>query len=97
MTGSEPHTYIKSSVWCSGTTYFIDGNRYKISNNMWSSIDSEQVKKKLDKNSENNLYKYFNRYIERFINANKKRLNCIKHEAFDFIRKVDNDYPKLSK
>lgn len=97
MTNKKPHQYLKSSVWCNNSNYYIDGVVYKLSSEVWKNTDPKKVKKLLDEHNPDNSYAYFNKHIENFANANRKYFDYIKFEAVSFIRKVVKDYAGIKK
>lgn len=89
----EPFKFLKSSVWNgAGNRYIIDGEALKISISDLMKMDSKDVITKLNKLNEENTYKYFNEYIEKFIEANSARFNFIVSEATQFIIEEKRDY-----
>lgn len=97
ITGQNPHTYIENSVWCNGAMYYIDGLKYKLDNDVWQNINSEDVRCLLDEYSKTNTYRYFNKFIESFVNANKIYLNSIRYETTSFIRSLIKSHPDIPK
>lgn len=88
---------LKSSVWAANSVYFIDGKKYSLSTKMIREADVEEICKKLDENKnlvlrESEAYKIFDENISRFVQANQKRLNFIKNEAFEFVQKTVRDF-----
>ena len=89
----QPLKYINSSVWNStGNKYIVDGVRLKLSINKLIKKDPKKVIEQLNKFKSQNSYDYFNSTIDKFINANKKRLNLIVSEATGFIKRVSFGY-----
>lgn len=90
----EPFSLAKSSVWNNANRYYINGKSVSISSSTFRNADCDKLKNKLDeiklKYSEeiDDAEKEFNQQIEKFIQANKTRLNFIKDEAFDFVQKT---------
>ena len=77
----KPFEFVKKSVWCNHSIYFIDGEKYRISNEMWNEINAAIIKNKLEQLKSQNTYEYFNLYVKKFILANKKHFNEIRFEA----------------
>lgn len=88
----EPNQFIKSSVWASNSRYYIDGKSFSLPSKLFNKINIDDVIKKINKYKEQNNYIFFDEYIERFIKANKIRLNVLKEEAFLFIKNVSSKY-----
>lgn len=97
ITNQKAHTYMKSSVWCNGAMYYIDGIKYKLDNDVWKNINPEDVRSLLDEYGKTNTYQYFNKFIENFINANKIYLNSIRYETTSFIRSLIKSHPNIPK
>ena len=95
MTNKKPDQYLKSSVWCNNSNYYIDRVVYKLSSEVWKNTAPKKVKKLLDEHSPDNRSAYFDKHIKNFINANKKYFDYIKFEAVSFIHKVVKDYVGL--
>lgn len=93
----KPFEFVKKSVWCNHSIYFIDGEKHRISNEMWNEINAAIIKNKLEQLKSQNTYEYFNLYVKRFILANKKHFNEIRFEAMKFIRKVISQYEAMPK
>lgn len=85
---AKPLAFANNSVWCSDSRYYIDGKPKMLTISVFHKVDVNEVIRKLDKYGEDNRYDQFNIYIERFIKANRERLNYLKDEAFSFIRKA---------
>lgn len=88
-----PLKYINSSVWASDNRYYIDGKLKLVSSSLFANANIAELIKELGQYKSQNSYAVFDFYIEKFVNANLDRLNYIKSEAFDFIRKTASDYP----
>ena len=88
----EPNQFIKSSVWASNSRYYIDGKSFILSSKLFNEINVDDVIKKMNKYIKKNHYIFFDKYIKRFIEANKVRLNILKEEAFSFIKNVSSKY-----
>lgn len=87
--GKQPNFYVKDSVWAStGSRYFINGKVKNITRKMYAEADVEQISKDVVKYKEINTYEYFEIYAERFVKANKDRLNYLIDEATEFVRET---------
>lgn len=87
-----PQELSKSSIWAANNRYYIDGKGISIPNSVFQHADTDAVSEKLEVNAASNTYKYFDKYIEAFINANRNRLNYLKNEAFEFVRKTASGF-----
>lgn len=88
----EPHIYLKESIWASNNRYYIQGKPIVISNQIYQEANIEELILLLKKYSKDNSYEYFNRYIDKFIKANKNRLYYLKEEAYSFIHKSSENF-----
>lgn len=84
----EPYAYIEKSIWAADNRYYIDGKSIPISSETFLKADTDAIGLKLEQYKENNSYKYFDKHIHNFIKANTARLNELKEEAFEFVRKT---------
>lgn len=84
----EPNEFIKKSVWAANSRYYIDGKSIAISSKTFQLADTDSLINKIGHYKKNNSYKYFEMSISKFVEANKSRLNCLKTEAFEFVRKM---------
>ncbi|KGN00918.1 phosphoadenosine phosphosulfate reductase [Clostridium novyi A str. 4570] len=89
----KPFKYVKDSVWISSTSkYIVNGERLKVTLKDLMKNNPAKVIDSLNKLNEKNTYEFFNNYVEKFINANKKRFNYITYESTEFIKKVSDGY-----
>ena len=97
----KPFEYADHSVWCAGANnYIVDGKRIRVSFSELSKQPAETVIKKL-KEHENKNKKYIendfnNKFIKKFIECNKYRLNQITTEAVDYIKNVSAKFDDSS-
>ena len=89
---TNPFEYIKSSVWASNNHYYIDGESVSIFNKTYQNADTDEIRKKIKEFESENSYFWFNQYIEKFLKANKTRLDFLKDEASEFIKRVASKY-----
>ena len=94
---NRPFEFIEKSVWCNNSTYFVDSQKYTISNDMWSNIVPNVMQKKLESLHHRNTYKYFDKHIKKFILANQEYFNQIRFEALNFVLEVAERYPDIPK
>lgn len=88
----KPHEWINKSVWANGSCYYVDGKSINVGSKVFENADTDSLAKKLEAHKNENSYEYFNSYITLFVAANKNRLNYIKNEATDFIRKSSEKF-----
>ena len=89
----EPFKFLKSSVWNgTGNRFIVDGEPLKISISKLMQMNSKEVIKKLEELKDKNTYEYFNKYMEKFIEANSGRFNFIVSEATQFIIEEKRNY-----
>lgn len=84
----EPNEFIEKSVWAVNSRYYIDGKSVSVASSVFQNADTDEIGSKLKTYSDQNSYEYFNKHIQTFIEANRDRLNYLKEEAFDFVRKT---------
>lgn len=89
----EPLKYQDSSVWSSGSgLYIVDGQKVKIPIGETKQMDIENIRAQLEQYQEQNSFAASERYIRRFIAANKKRFDFLTAEAFQYINEVVVNY-----
>jgi phosphoadenosine phosphosulfate reductase len=84
----EPNSLLKNSVWAINSRYYIDGESISISSKTFQEADVDSIIKKLRQYDSKGKYRYFDEYIDLFIQANFDRLSYLKNEAFNFVRKT---------
>ena len=83
---ANPFEFEKSSVWASKAgRHYIDGKSYLIPKDLYSFKNATKVREQIEKYKSDNSYENFNRFISKFIKANKNRLDGLKYEAYNFI------------
>lgn len=92
LLGKESNVYIEESVWSANSRYYIDGESVAISSKTFQTADADYLIKQIEKYKHENSYKAFNRHISNFILANKSRLDYLKDEAFEFVRKTASKF-----
>ena len=89
----EPLKYIKDSVWnVKGNKYIVNGEPLKLQVKDIVSNNPDKVRALIETYAENNTDKYFNEHMDKFIEANKYRLNLISDEAYNYVQDVAKDY-----
>lgn len=87
--GKEPYYFAKDSVWAStGSRYYVNGKVKNITKKMYKEANVDQLSEDVVKYRSDNTYEYFNQYIERFVEANRDRLNYLIDEATEFVRET---------
>ena len=92
LLGKKPYDYIEKSVWSANSRYYIDGESVVISSKTFQTADTDYLIKEIEKYKLENSYVAFNKHISNFILANKSRLDYLKDEAFDFVRKTASEF-----
>lgn len=80
------------SVWANGSRYYINSKSQMLSSKVYEYANTNTVIKNMNNNKEANTYKYFNKFIEKFVQANQDRLNYLKNEAYSFIQSSSKKY-----
>lgn len=88
-----PLSYLQSSVWASGSRYYIDGKTANLSIETLKKISAEEVVETLSQYKDKNDYSFFNENIKTFINCNRERLDSIKNEATSFVVEQVKRFP----
>lgn len=88
LLGKAPHEYINKTVWAANSRYYIDGKPVALASQLFQTADTELLSEELRKHQSSNNYIAFDKSIKRFIKANASRLNYLKDEAFEFVRKA---------
>ena len=91
---AKPMEYKDKSVWASNNRYYIDGNPKAITKNYYAKHSTEYVLRLLKEYEKRNDYAFFNDNIDRFIRANRNRLNYLIDEATVFIKESSMDHPQ---
>lgn len=92
---NDPFKYQKNSVWYGSGSYIVDGKKVKLSIMKLNKLSIEEIrfiKQKYDSNFDKIDYMFFNKYIEKFICANRDRYNYITEEAVHFVQQYKNKY-----
>lgn len=90
----EPNEFINNSVWAANSRYYVDGKSIPISSKTFQLADTDNLIRKISQYKNDNSYKYFEMHISNFAEANKGRLNFLKDEAFEFVRKTASKFDK---
>jgi len=88
----EPNEFITKSVWAANSRYYVDGKSVSVSSKTFQLADTDKLINKLNQYKNDNSYKYFEMHMSNFVEANKERLNYLKNEAYEFVRKVASKF-----
>lgn len=83
----KPMAFKDCSVWVNNNRYYIDGKTYSLASKELKEADADAVRTQLEEYKEQNKENSFNKYAQLFIRANQARLDLLKTEAFQFIKK----------
>ena len=94
MWNMEPNSLADKSIWANNSRCYINGKAKTVSAALYKKQDVNTLRKKLSAYESENNEEYFERYIHKFIEANKHHLAEIIDEAHIFIRKEAGKYPQ---
>ncbi|SIN82244.1 phosphoadenosine phosphosulfate reductase family protein [Fibrobacter sp. UWB11] len=92
LLGLTPHSLQEKSIWCENSRYFIDGNPKPISSSVFQHADTDMLREGIESSLPQLSYAYFDKFVEAFCRANRARLDFLKNEAFEFVRKEASKY-----
>lgn len=92
LLGRKPNEFVESSVWAVNSRYYVNEKTICISSKTFQAADTDKLLEKINMYKKDNSYEYFNKHISKFIEANKSRLNYLKNEAFEFVRKTASKF-----
>lgn len=88
-----PFAYRQASVWNgTGNRYYVDGKRIPFKVSDLRQLDADAIRAQYDELSSQNEDKVFLENIEKFVKANRQRLEVITSEAIDYIQEVTKGY-----
>ena len=90
----EPNEYLEKSVWAVNSRYYIDGKSVPLPSSLFKSADADAIARKLETYKKDNSYTFFDKTIERFVEANALRLNYLKDEAYHFVNREVSKFPE---
>lgn len=98
---NKPFEFANKSIWCSGANnYIVDGERMRVSFCKFSKQEPayiiEQLKKYEEENKKYIEHDFDNKYINKFIECNKYRLNQITAEAIEYIKTISSKFDDSS-
>ena len=83
-----PLAFINSSVWASGSRYYIDGKTSNLSIETLKKVDVEKIVETLTQYKDKNDYSFFNENIRTFIDCNRERLDSIKNVSLEKAKQI---------
>ena len=86
LLGKKPYAWMERSVWASNSRYYVEGKSISLASKFFLEADTDALINELEKYKQQNSYEHFNKNIQKFIEANRDRLNYLKDEAFTFVR-----------
>ncbi|MBD5104252.1 MAG: phosphoadenosine phosphosulfate reductase family protein [Ruminococcaceae bacterium] len=90
---NKPLAFINDSVWNgSGNRYYVNGKKIPLKISDVKQLDSNTIRKEIDKYKEHNSYNAFNAYIDKWILANKTHFESITTEAKQYINGISSEY-----
>ena len=97
LLGEVPFSFVHKSVWCQDSRYYIGGKAKSIPSKTFLEADTDALLKQLEKlksrNESEEIKVVFDNQIDKFIEANKPRLNSIIEEAHSFIKREASKFP----
>lgn len=93
---AKPFQYKDCSVWANNNRYYINGKAKVFSMAAHEKKDADKIRQQLEELAEQNDYIEFDKYIERFVKANKLRLEYNINEAHTFIQEQAAKFPRES-
>ena len=88
----DPDTYMDRSIWAANSRYYIDGKSVFLSSKTFQKADTASIARKLSSDKRSVRYESFDTDIERFVVANKTRLDYLKDEAITFVHKSSEKF-----
>ena len=94
----KPFAFAEKSVWnTSGNNYYVNGDKIKfVIKDVVNEKNADEIRAKIEQNKEKNKIYEDNflrqKYIIKFINANRIRYNSIVTEAHEYIKKISQKY-----
>lgn len=91
---AKPFQYKDCSVWVNNNRYYINGKAKVFSIASHEKKDADKIRQQLEELSAQNDYVEFDKYINRFIKANRPRLEYNINEAHIFIQEQASKFPR---
>lgn len=93
---AKPFQYKDCSVWANSNRYYINGKPKVFSMATHEKKDADKIRQQLEELSGQNDYIEFDKYIDKFVKANKLRLEYNINEAHTFIQEQAAKFPRES-
>lgn len=93
---AKPFQYKDCSVWANNNRYYINGKAKIFSMATHEKKDADKIRQQLEALADQNDYTEFNEYIDRFVKANRLRLEYNINEAHTFIQEQAEKFPRES-
>lgn len=94
LLGKPVNALSSTSVWAEANRYYIDGESIPLPLKLFADADADSITEKLKSRIPSNDVASFSEMIDRFIAANKHRLNAMKEEAYNFVRRTAARFPR---
>ena len=94
LLGKPVNALSSTSVWAEANRYYIDGESIPLPLKLFADADADSITEKLKSRIPSNDIASFSEMIDRFIAANKHRLNAMKEEAYNFVRRTAARFPR---
>ena len=94
LLGKPVNALSSTSVWAEANRYYIDGESTPLPLKLFANADADSITEKLKSRIPSNDVASFSEMIDRFIAANKHRLNAMKEEAYNFVRRTASRFPR---
>ncbi len=91
---AKPFEYKNNTIWASNNRFYIDGKPKIVTKSLYTKYEIDFIQNQLDIHKSNNDYTFFLENVDKFIKANKNRLNFLFNEASDFIKESAKEYPQ---
>lgn len=88
LLGKKPNEFITKSVWAANSRYYVDGKSVTLSSKVFQEADTDYLADRLNETKAQNSCENFDAFMEKFILANRDRLNYLKDEAYNFIHRA---------
>lgn len=91
---AKPFQYKDCSVWANNNRYYINGKTKVFSMATHEKKDADKIRQQLEELSGQNDYIEFDKYIDKFVKANKLNLEYNINEAHTFIQEQAAKFPR---
>lgn len=88
----KPLAYLKSSVWAADNRYYFDGKTFTLTSAHFRKHSIRFIIEQIEKYKSQNNYEYFDKFVGRFVEANRFHLSYLIDEAFSFINSAAKKY-----